>query len=176
MSGKISFGALARQQGAVLMVGLVIVASLTLLGVVAMQTAMMEEKIAGNQGDDDTALMAAEAALADAEAWIDSQTSYTDASADASDDWWPLGDAAVATPGDATWQSNARAYSGTISGVAAQPLYTVEEYSYSSGTAIYQATAMGFGGRAETTAILRSRFRKTFGGGPGERLTWRRLQ
>jgi len=70
----------------------------------------------------------------------------------------------VATPGDATWQSNARAYSGTISGVAAQPLYTVEEYSYSAGTAIYQVTAMGFGASSTTTAIVRSTYRKPFSG------------
>jgi len=172
MNRKRACGGAPRRRGAALPAALIALALLSLLAVVAMQSSMMGEKLAGAARDRGAALLAAEAALADAEAWIDSQASHTDASADASDDWWPLGDAAVATPGDATWQSNARAYSGTISGVAAQPLYTVEEYSYSSGTAIYQATAMGFGGRAETTAILRSRFRKTFGGGPGERLTW----
>jgi type IV pilus assembly protein PilX len=57
----------SRQSGAVLAFGLVILLILTLLGVTAMRTSMLEEHMTGNIQDGTVALQAAEAALRNAE-------------------------------------------------------------------------------------------------------------
>lgn len=55
------------QSGAALVTGLIFLVILTLLGVTAMQTSTMEERMSGNARDRNIALQAAEAALRDAE-------------------------------------------------------------------------------------------------------------
>ena len=57
----------ATERGAVLVVGLMLLMVLTILGVAAMQNALMEEKTAGNVQDSSVALQAAEAALREGE-------------------------------------------------------------------------------------------------------------
>jgi type IV pilus assembly protein PilX len=52
-----------RQSGAVLVVGLLLLLVLTLLGVTAMQASTMQERLAGNSRDLNTAFQAAEAAI-----------------------------------------------------------------------------------------------------------------
>ena len=56
-----------RQQGAVLAIGLLILVVMTLIGVTAMTTTSLENKMAGNLKDWNLALQAAEAGLRDAE-------------------------------------------------------------------------------------------------------------
>ena len=56
-----------REQGAVLAIGLIILVIMTLLGVTAMTTTSLENKMAGNLKDWNLALQAAEAGLRDAE-------------------------------------------------------------------------------------------------------------
>ena len=56
-----------REQGAVLAIGLLILVVMTLIGVTAMTTTSLENKMAGNLKDWNLALQAAEAALRDAE-------------------------------------------------------------------------------------------------------------
>jgi type IV pilus assembly protein PilX len=60
------------QTGVVLIVGLVLLLLLSLIGVTAMQSTALEEKMAGNSRDRNTAFQAAEAALQDAEDYLDS--------------------------------------------------------------------------------------------------------
>jgi type IV pilus assembly protein PilX len=60
-------GAMQRQQGAVLIVSLIILVLLTSLGVSVMQSAIVEQKIANNQRDSNTAMNAAEVAMHAAE-------------------------------------------------------------------------------------------------------------
>lgn len=55
------------QAGAVLVTGLIFLVILTLLGITAMQTSTMEERMSGNARDRNIAFQAAEAALRDAE-------------------------------------------------------------------------------------------------------------
>lgn len=59
--------AAGSQAGAALVMGLIFLVILTLLGVTAMQTSAMEERMSGNARDRNIALQAAEAALRDAE-------------------------------------------------------------------------------------------------------------
>lgn len=58
-----------RQDGAALIVSLLFLVMLTLIGVTAMTTTTLEEKMAGNARDYNVALQAGEAALKDA--WVD---------------------------------------------------------------------------------------------------------
>ncbi len=60
----------ASQSGAVLVVGLIFLMILTLIGVTAIRTATMEERMAGNARDRSLALQAAEAALRGAEDYV----------------------------------------------------------------------------------------------------------
>jgi type IV pilus assembly protein PilX len=57
----------AIESGAVLIVGLIFLVALALLGITAMQTSVLQERMAGNLKDWNIALAAAEAALRDAE-------------------------------------------------------------------------------------------------------------
>jgi type IV pilus assembly protein PilX len=56
--------------GSVLVTSLILLLVMTLLGLSAMQTSLMEETMAGNARDHNLAFQAAEAALRDADAWL----------------------------------------------------------------------------------------------------------
>lgn len=62
---------LQRQRGVVLIVSLILLMVLTLIGVTAMQTSTLEERMAGNAWDKQRAFQAAEAALRAAENRLD---------------------------------------------------------------------------------------------------------
>jgi type IV pilus assembly protein PilX len=66
---------LHRQHGAALIVALLILLVLTVLGVTSLQTSSLDEKMAGNAWDQNTAFQSAEAALRDAEGQINNLTS-----------------------------------------------------------------------------------------------------
>lgn len=68
-------GGLRKQQGAVLAVALIFLLILTLLGVSSMKSTLLEEKMAGNMRDQSLAFQAAEAALRDGEAFIETLAS-----------------------------------------------------------------------------------------------------
>lgn len=59
------------QKGAALAVSLIILMVLTMVGITGMQTTTMEEKMAGNNRDYNLAFQAAEAALRNAEAYVE---------------------------------------------------------------------------------------------------------
>ena len=63
-----------RQKGFVLIMALVFLALLTIIGVTAMSTTSLEEKMAGNMKDRNIAFQAAETALLAAERWYETQT------------------------------------------------------------------------------------------------------
>jgi len=65
-----------QQQGVVLMVALVFLVIITMLGLTAMRTNIIEERLAGNSRDWALAFQAAEAALRDAERDIQSGTRF----------------------------------------------------------------------------------------------------
>lgn len=69
----------SRQSGVALLTGLIFLIILTLLGITAMQTSIMEERMSGNTRDRNIAFQAAEAALRDAE--LDIQCKKIDGSA-----------------------------------------------------------------------------------------------
>lgn len=63
-----------RQKGAVLLISLIFLILLTLIGVTAMQTTTLQERMAGNVRDLNLAFQASEAALRAGEAWLPANT------------------------------------------------------------------------------------------------------
>jgi type IV pilus assembly protein PilX len=63
-----------HQQGAILMMSLMMLLLLTIIGVTAMNTVTMEERMAGNLRDSNLAFQGAEAALRDGEAKLEALT------------------------------------------------------------------------------------------------------
>ena len=113
------------QRGAVLAISLIMLLVLTLLGVTAMRTTVLEEKMAGNMNDRNVAFQAAETALRDGEALI--ETLVATASFNGSGGRLGEADADPDFFNAATWSDNdSIAYSGTLSGVAVQPRYILK--------------------------------------------------
>lgn len=59
-----------KQSGSVLIISLIILVAMTLIGITAMRTSVMEEKMTGNMRDKELAFQAAEATLREAEQYI----------------------------------------------------------------------------------------------------------
>jgi len=168
-----------QQTGATLIVSLLILLVMTLLGVTAMQTNILEEKMSGNSKDVSLSLQAAEAALREAEAYVETIVSPA-AAFDGTTAWlYPDGNN-IDIYAAATWNT-ARSYqTGDITGVTTRPKYFIElygeigsastdininGYGESSGTANisgFRVTARGTGGSNETVTILQSYYAKAF--------------
>ncbi|MCB1751740.1 MAG: pilus assembly protein PilX [Gammaproteobacteria bacterium] len=174
-----------RQRGAVMITALMILLLMTIFGISTMDTNILEEKMAGNMRDRNTAFQAAESALRAAETWIAAQTSMPDVrdisnssdtsplweltSPDAqypnitnSTPWWDERDASW-------WASKGVVLSGSnlLPGVAAQPAYIIEKLppstesleaaqSLDTSDIYLQVTARGVGGTASTVVVLQS--------------------
>jgi type IV pilus assembly protein PilX len=166
-----------QQQGAVLIVSLLILLVLTLLGVTAMQNTTLEERMAGNTRDLQIALNAAEAGLRAGEealrapslpAFDDSGAYHqADTTLWKNDAWW-----FTTSGGVITYTTNVLAYADSLPGVAAQPAYYLEKLpaTQSSGgsleagvafdTGMYRVTARGVGVTDTAVVILQSAFRR----------------
>jgi len=71
-----------KQQGAALAVSLIILTLMTVIGVTAVKSSVIENRIATNMYDKQMSFEAAEAALRDAEAWLKAQESSPDTAMD----------------------------------------------------------------------------------------------
>ncbi|MEO8629104.1 MAG: PilX N-terminal domain-containing pilus assembly protein [Betaproteobacteria bacterium] len=167
----------ATQRGVVLITVLIFLMLLTMLGITAMQTNVLQEKEAGNSRDVNVAFQAAEAALRDGENYVLRTVSATSAfdgnctnglctpSSTANPVW--------ADPTLNVWanSSNSLAYSSTIDQVSQQPRYIVELLGAlpamqgqsmavgvkpSAGGISYRITASGWGANAVTQVLLQS--------------------
>ncbi|QSA99167.1 pilus assembly protein PilX [Methylococcus sp. EFPC2] len=170
------------QKGAVLVVSLIMLLLMTLLGVTALQTITLEEKMAGNMRDRSLAFQAAESALRAGEIFLSQATLPVFNCANGLYKANASGtNCATATPdlwASVDWtSSNVTTYSGTLSGVANNPAYIVEEFSAASASAsggsleagtvytsgvpnTYRITARGTGGTASSVVILQSTFKR----------------
>ena len=112
------------QRGAVLIVGLLILLVMTLIGVTAMQTTTLEERMAGNLRDMSLAFQASEAALHQGETDLATDATYQAMKFDGTDGTYPGG----IDPFDKT--KYAKTFAGTnfsLQGLAEQPAYYIEE-------------------------------------------------
>lgn len=167
-----------KQGGAVLLIAMVILVLVSLLGLTAMKTARLQEKMSGGSADKSLAFQAAELALRDAELHItvglSSASAFTAECTDglciapvdgsqASDDIdWEEDD--VLSYGDGTGASD-------MSGVATQPKYIIEilprmpappgeSLSVKSKGTAYRITALGYGRQPGTRVMLQTTFYK----------------
>ncbi len=128
------------QRGAVLVVSLIILLVLTLIGISAMQTTALEERMAGNLRSKTIALQAAELAIAEAEFWIGNQTARpTPVSTCGSPpcNLWEVNSHNYMTLSPANWLTQGRQYSGAIAfqagatvSAANRPRFIIEEQSF----------------------------------------------
>ena len=158
---------LKQQSGVVLVISLVMLLLLTLIGVTSVQTTSLEEKMAGNMRDQNIAFQAAEAALRDAEADINSTriSGVTTFDALCTNGLCYNGGADIPSIWtDATKVANAvsyGAYTGVaaIAGLAAQPKYLIVgtriwPAGATSWKYLYSITALAQGARGTTKIIL----------------------
>ena len=162
----------SRQQGVVLATGLIFLVMMTLLGVTAMQTTLLEEKMAGNLRDEMLAFQAAEAALREGETFLQQ---ITLPEFDCSNGLFHY--ASFPAPDPITWSgwsTSGRTMTATMSGVASQPRYIIEQLItvpaekggsvQQSATTItsnmYRVIARGVGGTESAVIILQSDYRR----------------
>lgn len=167
----------ARQQGSALIISLIVLLALTLIGVTAMSTSTLEEKMAGNSRDRYLSFQAAEAALREAESYLSNDIASTSAFDGTTAALYPQ-DVDPDIYAASTW-SSAFTYSGTAIGeVATQPKYIIElvgttgsedvnisGYGESSGTgqiATFRITARGTGNTDNAVTLLRSDYGRRF--------------
>lgn len=167
-----------RQQGAVLIVSMIILLLLTILGVTSMRSTNLEERMAGNMRDKHVAFEAAEAGIAEAEDFIETvvlTSAFRANTAGLYDgthlDLWKTLD----------WSDSAKYRSAsditTSHGVGASPKYIIEyiaepgvtnEAKYNldnyggtsagGGVALFRITARGTGGSDNSVVFLQTVF------------------
>jgi len=171
-----------RQRGIALAIALIFLLILTIFGVTAMNSTVLEEKMAGNTKERNVAFQAAESALRVAENWINAQSAmpgfpnnsiglYTIDSTAAKPNWenvnWS-GTQVVTYPNGPGSSSSA----SPLVGVKTQPKYIIEYVSQApvpggavtwppppgSSLAVYRITAHGTGGTQFATVELQSTY------------------
>ena len=177
----------AAQRGMSLFPAMVFLLVLTMLGIAALGSSAMQERMAGNAKDMNIAFQAAEAGLRDAESDIDANitmaTVFTSACTNGlctpPSEWGTPSSTDISKLIDWTNSGLTRTY-GTNTGagvfpvVAAQPVYVIELVSQlppptggsvgigiaptTSGGRVYRVTVLATGARAETRAILQSAY------------------
>ncbi|MES2015148.1 MAG: PilX N-terminal domain-containing pilus assembly protein [Pseudomonadota bacterium] len=170
--------AIVRQQGAALLVCLIILVLVTLIGLTTMKSSMLQEKMSGGNSDKTLAFEAAEMTLRDVEQHI--RVSITSVSGfaagcEAGLCLSPIDGTSVADSVD--WESDrvalfgAGSHADALSGLARQPKYIIELLSemqppqgesikaYATGTG-YRITALAYGRQDTTRVMLQSTFYK----------------
>jgi type IV pilus assembly protein PilX len=174
----------ARQEGASLIVALLFLIVLTVLGLVAVRSSTLHERMAGNDRDKATAFEAAEAALRDAERDIlNNITTANGFTAACNDGLCLRSDDATPQWNTVDWTDDSSRVYGAGSGagdypvdVAEPPRYIVElmpdvpagagdsmnanARSSTTGGTAYRITARGWGRRTDTTVMLQSLYVK----------------
>ncbi|MBS0289910.1 MAG: hypothetical protein JSS07_07760 [Proteobacteria bacterium] len=163
------------QTGMVLITGLIFLMVLTLIGISSMSASVLTERMTKNFRDISTAFESAEGALGDGEQWVQSQTSapvpVSTCSAVPCKVWTynSLG-TNFWSQASSWWQTNGIPFSSTISNVAEQPFYIIEQFSFvpyqlspdaqskNQGYYYYRITARATGETTTTNAIVQSIF------------------
>ena len=166
-----------QQSGAALIVSLIMLLLLTMIGIFAMRTGVMEEKMAANQIDRDIAFKAAEVALRAGEGTVLNWVNLPICSDTGAPGCWtkqsmdPVG--TDATPwwlqrNAAWWTANGTAATQP-QGAVRPPRYVIEEIikpgnsngnkprdQQQGGAKFYRVTARGVGGSVQSVVLLQS--------------------
>lgn len=168
------------QQGAALIVSLIILLVLTIIGVQSMESSVMEERMAGNYRDKRMAFEAAEAALKAGEAFLSLQTSIPVANNTGSNGIYTFGSASIRSY--SFWSNVAN--QNSLTGLAEGPKYVIEERGELTGSVSgantvaeigaiskqsasdkkygYRITARGVGGSANAVVMLQADYEKNY--------------
>lgn len=164
----------AKQQGATLIVGLIMVVLISIIGLSAIRGSGMQEQMAGNMRDRQLAFQASEAALREAEEDLEVASppigtqGFAESKHKSSTDFW--------LDFDGNWKGLAASYSTDIANVKEKPSFYVEEIKfYSSGLdgssvdmasllakgmeTRYRVTSRSTGGSTDANVILQSTYR-----------------
>ncbi len=170
----------SRQRGGALVVSLLLLLVLTVIGIAAMQTTRMEERMAGNTRDINLAFQGAEAALRDGEARIRAFVSRPETCSTAPCEVWQPGTIVPAAIDDAGFWNDpdstieyGTAASADIDELADDPRYYVESLGFVAdsltvghgvpeGRDFYEITARSTGGSGRVEMVLRSSFTRRF--------------
>lgn len=169
----------SRQDGAVLVLGLVLLLILTLIGVSTMQGSVFDEKMAGNTRDRNFAFQASESALRDGELWLLNSSSEPLSDVTGSSGVWGLND-----PGAGDWWENGGGPWGNtapsvvtligIDNIQAQPQRIIEYTRFVGdeldattsgpppGKAYYRVTSKATGGTDSAIVQLQSMYSKRY--------------
>ncbi len=170
----------SMQSGAALVVSLMLLVVMTLIGVTAMRSTIMEEKMSGNTRDAMIALQTAETVLLDGEDYLANTINSIAVAFDGTQLGLYEQGSNPDLLADATWV-NSIAYSGTYAGVTSQPRFIIEltgavggeadsDLSISSYDSIdalgtpyaFRVTARGTGGSDNAVVLLQSNYIRTF--------------
>ena len=138
-----------QQRGSALIVALSILLILTILGVASMRTVTLEEKMAGNMRDSQLAFEAAEAALRDAENYINNTPGLADFSATGGIGGYytAKGAGAEAWTVEANWTTAHPVATYTANGqVSRSPTYIIQVVDSFLGVGSNPNTGAGYGG------------------------------
>ncbi|MBL1260539.1 MAG: hypothetical protein COB33_008410 [Thiotrichaceae bacterium] len=168
-----------RQNGAVLIVSLMLLAIMSLIGVTAMRTTIMQEKMSGNSRDLMLAFQAAEAGIKDAEGYIEN-TLLSPVVFDGTTNGLYDENSNPDIYAAATWITAVTYSEGNFSNVTTQPKYIIElggpmgsattdinvaGYGESAGSATlttFRITARGTGGTDNAVILLQSNYARAF--------------
>jgi len=132
-----------RQEGAALIVSLLLLTVLTLIGLTSARTTRLETIMATNAKESAIAFEAAEAAVRDAEQFVENVVAVT--AFDGNGGLFSEDDADPDYYDSSSWgASNSQAYSGTFPEVATQPRYIVK-YVGTFTNEVVAKTAIGIG-------------------------------
>ncbi|MCG8383892.1 MAG: PilX N-terminal domain-containing pilus assembly protein [Gammaproteobacteria bacterium] len=172
------------EKGAVLVISLIMLVVLTLLGITAMQSTTLEEKMAGNLKDRNLAFQAAEGAAILAEKWLSGKTNLPIEKSDGSAGIWVYNsmdsDAANGVPWwleadrDASWWAANGGDGETViamgAGLNSQPSYVIEKLPLTTGPSLQAGSAMhsnnllrvtarGVGGTESAVVVLQTTYK-----------------
>lgn len=177
-----------RQRGVALVMALVFLLLLTILGIAALNTTSLEEKMANNVKDRNLAFQSAESALIVAENWVYAQIGKPVFPNNSIGLYTPVTSDTVATPNwdSVDWSGSSvvtypstpgQTVSGSLGKIQTQPKYIIEDMgetpesggslvttsSYkSSGTTILRITGRGTGGTDAAVVMLQSTYSRAF--------------
>lgn len=162
----------AAQRGAVLVVGLIFLALMTLIGVTAFSVTTQQERMAGNARDRTRALEAAEMALRHCERVMSQPTPPTFSATGGAGGFYT--EPALAMPEKwqtLNWHTDSTHQLAGVAGVAEQPRCIVQRLSTvttanaslraelpQGSSYAYQVTARGVGANRNTAVVLQSTF------------------
>lgn len=167
----------SEQRGISLIFSLIILLVITLIGVSAIQSSQVEEKMASNMYDHERSFQAAEAALREGETWVSGLTSEPAvvASCGTNNCVRAHSPDLYAEDKDATWwQANSKPYAGSsLAQVKTAPRYFVEfsrfvhdsiakGHGATSGISYYRVIARGTGSTDDAVTILETTFSRRF--------------